>query len=286
MKIYNLFFVLLLILLPMRGWAQSSKGTSFLKEDSIKSELLHVTRQYSVYLPESYAQSKDKEYPVLYLLHGHSHTNRDWGKDANLQEIADRLIDTGKVCEMIIIMPDAGRIQNGYFDMKGWPYERFFFEEFLPSIEKKYRIKQDKSSRVIAGFSMGGGAAAAYAIKHPDLFSSVFAMSALMSLPKQERPQAMDSTFVEFGRSVLANDCIVLINYSDLATLEKLRAIRWFVDCGDDDFLLNVNFLFYKAMEEAKIPCELRVRDGNHNWDYWRASLSLALPFASESFGE
>jgi S-formylglutathione hydrolase FrmB len=131
---------------------------------------------------------------------------------------------------------------------------------------------------------MGGGGAAAYALKHPDLFSSVYAMSALMSLPRQERPQAMDSTFQEFGMSVLANDCIVLVNYADLATLEKLRTIRWFVDCGDDDFLLDVNFSFYKAMREAKIPCELRVRDGNHNWDYWCVSLSIALPFASEVF--
>ncbi|MDD2437968.1 MAG: alpha/beta hydrolase family protein [Massilibacteroides sp.] len=286
MNKFNLVFVLLFILFPAKGSARTQVGTSQLKEDSLKSELLHVTRQYSVYLPESYTQSKSKEYPVLYLLHGHSHTNRDWGKDSKLQEIADGLINAGKVCEMIIIMPDAGRIQNGYFDMKGWAYEQFFFEEFLPSVEKKYRIKRDKSSRAIAGFSMGGGGATAYALKHPDLFSSVYAMSALMSLPEQERPQAMDSTFMRFGRSVLANDCIVLVNYTDLATLEKLRTIRWFVDCGDDDFLLNVNFLFYKAMQDAKIPCELRVRDGNHNWDYWCGSLYLALPFVSKNFGK
>jgi S-formylglutathione hydrolase FrmB len=263
-----------------------------IKIDSMKSEIMKVTRKYSVYLPKSYSVQTEKKYPVLYLLHGWNDTNMGWLDSGHLEEIANKAIDSGTV-EMIIVVPDSGR-KEGYFDKEEWPYETFFFNEFIPFIEKTYRILGDKPHRAIAGYSMGGGGATAYALKHPDMFSSVYAMSALMTLPKQDRATLpkqdsapkVDTKMVEFGKSVLANDCIVLIAYSDEATLEKYRTIRWFVDCGDDDFLLDANFSFYQEMKKAKVPCELRVRDGNHNWEYWKSALYMALPFVSDGFGK
>jgi enterochelin esterase-like enzyme len=261
-----------------------AQTNSQVKEDSVASSVLGVTRKYTVYLPESYARSANKTYPVLYLLHGHSHRNNGWVKDGQLQEIADQNMESGKATEMIIITPDAGSIRNGYFDTKGWDYETFFFKEFIPHVEAKYRISRDKCSRAIAGFSMGGGGAVAYAIKHPEMFTAVYAMSALMSLPKPERRPTMDIEQVEFGRSILANDCVALIAYADEATLKVLRTINWFVDCGDEDFLLDTNIRFYMEMKKAEVPCEFRVRDGDHDWEYWRSALSMALPFVSSSF--
>ncbi len=291
-----LFFAVFAVILSAQAHAFPQAGTneSQIRIDSMVSKTLHVIREYSVYLPESYMKAPDKKYPVLYLLHGHSHSNNDWVTDGKIQEVADLLKGENKTCEMIIIMPDAGSIRNGYFDTKGWNYETFFFEEFIPFVEKKYRIIGKKSDRAIAGFSMGGGGAAAYALEYPDMFSSVYAMSALMTLPKRDRTalSTQDSTpvadpqMVEFGKSVLANDCIVRVSFSDDTSLEKYRTIRWFLDCGDDDFLLDVNFRFYQEMQRAKVPCELRVRDGNHNWEYWRSALYMALPFVSDGFGK
>ncbi len=281
MKRYIFVIVWCLLFSPLQAISLSN---SQVKEDSIKSSVLGVTRKYTVYLPYSYEQSNNREYPVLYLLHGHSHQNNDWADDGKLREIADRHSKKGKSAEMIIITPDAGSIRNGYFNTKGWNYETFFFEEFIPHVETKYRISRDKSSRAIAGFSMGGGGAVAYALKHPDMFASVYAMSALLTLPKQERPATMDAEYAEFGRSVLANDCVALIKHLDRATLEKLRGINWFIDCGDDDFLLDGNVEFYREMKNADVDCELRVRDGDHNWEYWSSALSIALPFISDFF--
>ena len=45
-----------------------------------------------------------------------------------------------------------------------------------------------------------------------------------------------------------------------------LRSVAWFVDCGDDDFLLDRNIEFYQAMRNAGVPCQFRVRDGGHDW--------------------
>ncbi len=286
MNNYRLIIFLCLILFSAGTFAQPAGGSVQVREDSIRSRLLNVTRKYTVCLPESYSRAAGKKYPVLYLLHGHSHRNNDWVKDGRIQELAGRLTAENKACEMIIIMPDAGSIRNGYFDMEKWPYETFFFEEFIPFVEKKYRIAGDQAGRAVAGFSMGGGGAVAYALKHPDMFSSVYAMSALMTLPKQDRPPVRNPEMEEFGRSVLANDCNAYITLIDEATLVKLRNIRWFVDCGDDDFLLEVNCDFYREMQKAKVPCEFRVRDGGHDWNYWRPALCMALSFVSEGFGK
>jgi enterochelin esterase-like enzyme len=281
MKDWKITLILSSLLLPCNIFAQSK-----VVEGCIKSEVLNVEREYSVYLPKSYSILKDRKYPVLYLLHGLYDNNKGWFNGGDLQNIADRIIDDGKADEMIIVVPDASAPKDGYFNVEGWPYETFFFDEFIPFIEKTYRIFNDKSHRAIAGYSMGGGGAAAYALKHPEFFSSVYAMSALMSLPKQKRKPVMDRKMAEFGRSVLANDCISVVSYADETTLKGLRTVHWFVDCGDDDFLLDVNTKFYEEMRNAQVPCEFRVRDGNHNWEYWHSALYVALPFISENFGQ
>jgi enterochelin esterase-like enzyme len=284
MKRFIFFVILCFLLFSGEIFSQSLTGLPQVRVDSMKSEVLNVTRYYSVYLPKSYHTQPEKKYPVLYLLHGLGGNNNSWIEGGQLQDIADRVFDVGNAGEMVIVVPDAGRVKDGYFDVEGWLYETFFFEEFVPFIEKNYRIIADKQHRAIAGFSMGGGGATAYAQKHSELFSSVYAMSALMTLPKQDRVPVMAPEMAEPGQSVLANDCVAYVAFTDEATLEKLRTVRWFVDCGDDDFLLDVNISFYREMQNAKIPCELRVRDGNHNWDYWHAALKMSLPFVSEGF--
>ena len=88
----------------------------------------------------------------------------DWVYRGHVQEVADRLAYSGEADEMVIVMPDAGGdiyagVWNGYFDMPGWSYEKYFFDEFLPYIERKYNILGDKNHRAVAGLSMGGGGA-------------------------------------------------------------------------------------------------------------------------------
>lgn len=252
--------------------------------DSLKSEVLGVSRQFSVYVPKSFASNPDRKYPVLYLLHGVFDNNMGWVMRGHLQDVANRLIDSGEAQEMVIIVPDAGRDWNGYFDMDGWSYETFFFNELMPFVERKYHVIGDKENRAIAGLSMGGGGTTVYAQKHPDLFASAYAMSALMGLPEGGGLPANDKHMAELNRTVIANHCVRFVENADDATKAKLKTIRWFVDCGDDDFLFDVNIEFYQAMRKAQVPCQLRVRDGGHDWEYWHYALYNAIPFVSETF--
>lgn len=265
--------------------------------DTIQSKVLNADRAYNVYLPKSYDTDKDRQYPILYLLHGMLDTNMGWTMRGHVKDVMDQLTASGEACEMIIVTPNAGgNIQkgdwNGYFNMPGWNYEDFFFNEFMPYVESAYRVIGDREHRAVAGLSMGGGGTVSYAQRHPDLFCAAYAMSALMDIPKFPGMQQSDAKPAADDKGALLNEsvrklsCIKFVKDADEATKQQLRSIHWFVDCGDDDFLLNRNIEFVQAMHGAFIPLEFRVRDGGHTWEYWHSALYTCLPFVTRCFGK
>lgn len=257
---------------------------------TIHSNILNADREYTIFLPTGYETNTDRSYPVLYLLHGMNGTHEDWAGRGHLKDVMDQLRAAGEVVDMIVVMPNAGgnineNVWNGYFNMDGWAYERFFYEEFLPTIEKEYRIKGDKANRAIAGLSMGGGGSTSYAQRYADMFCACYAMSALMHYPA---PDASSEKNAMWHMLTAANkySCVDYVNGADEATKEKLRTVSWYIDIGDDDFLFDFNVDFIMAMRKANIPYQLRVRDGAHTWEYWHSALYEALPFVSRIFGK
>ena len=146
---------------------------------SMQSKILNMDRKYAIYLPPDYETSQ-RSYPVLYLLHGGGDDQTGWVQFGEVLHIADKAINSGQATSMIIVMPDANTGRRGYVnDIKGeWRYEDFFFQEFMPFIEKTYRIRPDKHYRAVAGLSMGGEGTFIYALHHPELFSSACPLSA------------------------------------------------------------------------------------------------------------
>jgi len=82
------------------------------------------------------------------------------------------------------------------------------------------------------------------------------------------------------------NSALTFMDNADDAVKEQLRTVAWTLDCGDDDGLLGDTFELYKKMRLSGIKAEFRVRNGVHNWEYWRHSLRQALPFASRNFAK
>lgn len=283
-----IFFFLLSGFLSLRAQGQPQ---STVITDTLYSEVLKSKRAYTVFLPKSFYKDKSRQYPILYLLHGMWENNAVWTARGHTKDVMDRLVASGEACEMIIVTPDAGGgdpniYQNGYFDMPGWNYETFFYTEFLPYVEKKYRVLGDKQHRAIAGLSMGGGGATSYGQRHTDMFCAVYAMSALMSIPEQGAARFDDPNgkLAILTRSVITHSCLNYVALADEQRRETLRSVAWYVDCGDDDFLLDRNIEFYQAMRQAGIPCEFRVRDGGHDWEYWHSALYQCLSFVSRMF--
>ncbi|MBO4634839.1 MAG: esterase family protein [Bacteroidales bacterium] len=260
--------------------------------DSVQSAILGAQVNYNVYLPDSFSQS-EKHYPVVYLLHGLSDNYTAWAQKGNMQTVVDELIGTGEACEMVVIMPNAGgekahETWNGYFNMPGWNYEDFFFKEFIPAVEAKYRAGGSKALRAIMGLSMGGGGSVVYSQRHPEMFSSCYAMSAWLDNANDE-VWPLDSPkdcLYYVANAVHEHSAIAFLDKADDATLQSLRTVAWFIDCGDDDFIFDMSIAFFQKMRDRGIHSELRVRNGVHNWEYWHLALRWSLPFASRNFGK
>ena len=287
---------ILLISLNVFSCAFSQARENLLKGGKVynlkmTSTIMNGERNYSVYLPEGY-ETDTLSYPVLYLLHGLGNTNtKGWVERGNVEYIANRVIAEGKSHKMVIVMPDAGTGGPGYFNREGWLYEDYFFQELIPFIEKEYRVYTDASHRAIAGLSMGGGGTVVYALHHPEMFSSACPMSALVTFPSgsesknkgvlQSNPQLR-----AWAESVIRpeNAPLHIISSATPEQLERYRSVRWYIDCGDDDYLYEGNLELYKLLLQKKIPMQYRVRDGAHNWLYWQSSLPEVMTFISIGF--
>ena len=258
--------------------------------DNLKmnSEILDMERNYAIYLPPDY-ESSSRSYPVLYLLHGLGDDQTGWIQFGEVKKIADNAIINGNATPMIIVMPDANTGEVGYFNIpsKDWMYEDFFFNELMPHVESKYRIKSDKRFRAISGLSMGGGGTLTYALHRPDLFSAAAPLSSATGSTdveeslKRIRRYGFEFTRAEMQSLIKANHPLELIK--DIP-LNKLNSVRWYIDCGDDDYLFEDNSLLHIAFKKRGINHEYRVRDGAHTWTYWRESLPTVLEFVSQGF--
>ena len=126
-----------------------------------------------------------------------------------------------------------------------------------------------------------------YALHHPELFSSACPLSAYIGpLTLADMKAGMErnnqkGTDAEIEAYFKKHNAINLIN--DIKDDNK-KAVRWYIDCGDDDFLYEGNALVHIAMKKKEIPHEFRVRDGAHSWTYWRTALPTVLTFVSEAF--
>jgi enterochelin esterase-like enzyme len=281
MKKLIIVFLICPFLLP----AQSSKVMDML---TVKSKILNMDRKFAIYLPPGYETSQ-RSYPVLYLLHGGGDDHTGWVQFGEVQHIADKAILEGKSTAMIIVMPDANTSRRGYFNsVKGdWKYEDFFFQELMPYVEKTYRIKAEKRYRAVSGLSMGGGGTLMYAMHHPELFSAACPLSASTGPLTMED---MRKNLVRDNPNLSETDLSAYYNrHSAVALVNNMpdstkKSVRWFIDCGDDDFLYEGNAMLHVAMRKKEIPHEFRVRNGAHNWTYWRESLPEVLEFVSMSF--
>jgi len=271
------------VLLSMAFSARAGKVVT----DSLYSATLKSFVKYNVYLPKNY-DVENALYPVIYLLHGLQGDYTDWEVKGNMATVADELIESGEVLPCVILMPNAGdtdifRVQNGYFNVPDWNYEDFFFNEFMPAAEQKYRCISDKQHRAIMGLSMGGGGSTVYAVTHPELFSSCYAMSAW--LDTDVNPNMRPGKFLNTLKSVNEHAPARYIPNAGEEAIREIKTVKWFFDCGDDDDLLHLSVELHDVMTKAGIKNELRVRDGIHNWEYWHTALRMSLPFASRNFG-
>lgn len=235
----------------------NSNGSTVLHDQVIKSKIVGRDMYYTVYLPAGY--SNEKTYPVLYLLHGYGGNQNDWFVYDKLQEQADKAIADFIMPEAVIITPDGNTWM--YLDNvagRSIRYESYFFQEFLPQVEKRFHIKGERQSRMIGGFSMGGYGALYYGITHRDMFSYIYAMSAVIE-----------------GYGV-RNIYEVIQQYPQ----NELPPVT--LELGTRDFFTRENQRLHQQLTAANYPHDYILREGGHDWEFW----SACTPKILKKFGE
>lgn len=133
---------------------------------------------------------------------------------------------------------------------------------------------------------MGGGGTFMYALRHAELFSAAYPISAYVGPANLEAAKLrLKAEELKLADSVVSkyyeqHNAISLIN--NMPDDQK-KAVKWYIDCGDDDYLEEGNYLAHRAMLKKEIPHEFRINDGGHNWTYWRTALPKVLEFVSRS---
>jgi len=260
---------------------------------AMQSKILPDKVKFCVYLPPDYENSS-RRYPVVYLLHGYSDKEWAWVQFGEVQMSADQGIEAGEIPPMIIVMPD-GKVTfyvNDYSGVDRW--EDMFIKEFIPFIDANYRTRTEKEFRGISGLSMGGYGSLMFSMRYPDVFVACAAFSAAVwedeELIGSGDSLQYDGFFSTIFGPLVNGDLPVFFRDHhplDLAKnrpVEELKKVRYYIDCGDDDFLINGNMALHKVMKQRQIPHEFRVRDGNHSWPYWRSGITEGLKFIGASF--
>ena len=229
-------------------------------------------------------------------MHGYTDDETGWTQFGEVNTIANEALAKPDCTPIIIAMPDAAA--TWYInDFAGKTrYEDFFIQEFIPYIDSVYKTRSSKRYRAVAGLSMGGYGSLIYAFKHPDLFAACAPLSAAVFTDEEftsfNNERWMGAKFDEVYGKYTEGKSRLNAHYYENSVLKlaasvpaaKLNTVRFYIDCGDKDFLIKGNMALHALLTDQKVNHEFRVRDGVHNWTYWRAALPEVLKFVSQSF--
>lgn len=263
---------------------------------AFRSAILQSSVRYCVYLPASYsaANAKTRKYAVLYLLHGLGGNEQSIALDGEWTALQD-LRHENKAGEFLVVAPDGW--DTFYIDSRDGktPYSDFFVREFVPFVERTYRVRSERAARGITGFSMGGYGALRMAFAHPDLFGSVSAHSgALMRAPPQGVSAGASSGNLAaqllakvFGNPIdrkfwELNSPYVLARKNAAALLK----MKIYFDCGTEDsygFYRGASEL-HETLDSLKIPHEFHLYPGGHSVSYLRAHRDASFEFHWREF--
>jgi len=250
------------------------------KTDTIQvfSPSMNKNIKTCVITPDDYKKS-NKKFPVVYLLHGYSGNYGSWAKD--FKDLARQVDQYG-----FIVIGVDGNFSSWYFDSPIDPtfkYETYVIKELVPFVDKNYKTIASREGRAISGLSMGGHGALYLSFKHQDMFGAAGSMSGgvdIRPFPENWDIKKRLGTLTEFPENWEKN---TVTNMLELVKDNKLKMI---IDCGVDDFFMDVNRELHNKMLTLKINHDYIERPGKHNIEYWENSLKFQLLFFDNFFKE
>lgn len=230
-------------------------------------------RKALIYSPPGY--SKDKKYPVLYLLHGIGGDQKEWLTGGQPQVILDNLYAENKLEPMIVVMPNGramkddratGNIMASDKVQAFATFEKDLLKDLIPYIEKNYPVIKDAEHRAIAGLSMGGGQSLNFGLGNLDKFAWIGGFS---SAPNTKLPAEL---------------------VPDPEVARKKLKLLW-ISCGDKDGLITYSKRTHDYLNTNNVSHIYYVDHGYHDFKVWKNSLYmfsqlLFRPVDVSSFGK
>jgi len=222
-----------------------------------QSKTVGTNRKALIYTPPGY--SKDKRYPVLYLLHGIGGDEKEWLNGGHPQIILDNLYSENKIEPMIVVMPNGRAMKD---DRAGGnimapdkvqafaTFEKDLLNDLIPFIEKTFPVYTDREHRAIAGLSMGGGQSLNFGLGNLDAFAWIGGFS---SAPNTKKPE-------------------LLVPNPDEAK-NKLKLL-W-ISCGDNDGLITFSLRTHNYLLSNDVPHIFYIMPGVHDFNVWKTSLYI-----------
>jgi len=281
----------LLLFLPLAAKAQSRTDCS-----TVNSRILKQTVHYCVQLPADYDAngSTSRRYPVLYFLHGLGQNEQTLFSTGGWSVIDD-LRRQNKISDFLVVAPEGKRTFYINSPRNTLRYSDFFLQEFIPAIERKYRVLPGRKNRAITGVSMGGYGALRFAFAHPETFSAVSAQSAaLITQTPQELSSAgrsgtplgrlMGPAFGEPVNVAHWNENSVFVLAKKNQTGLRSQAI--YFNCGEqDDFGFEDGAAaLHKQLQGEGVKHEYHSYPGDHSLKYFLSHMGEVMEFHSRAF--
>lgn len=267
----KIIIVLVLLVSNALFVTASRVDTLFVTSESMGKELPNL-----VIVPDAYS-AQNKDFPVLYLLHGATGNFSDWlHKVPQLKQYVDKY-------EFIIVCPDGG-FTSWYFDSPidaKMQYETYITKELLTVVDKNYSTIPDRSGRAITGLSMGGHGAFYLAFKHQDIWGAAGSTSGGLDIRPFPNSWDISKRLGTYAENQDAWEKNTVINLVHLLNGKDLKLT---FDCGTSDFFYGANKRMHEKLLERNIPHDYTERSGKHNTKYWANSIKYQLLFFDQFF--
>lgn len=246
---------------------------------SIYSKAMKKSYKCVVVKPDSYANA-DKKFETVYLLHGHSGNFSNWIKLVPLlKKYADDY-------QLLIVCPD-GKFSSWYIDSPvadSMQFETYISREVPAYIDANFHSIKSRNARAITGLSMGGHGGLYLGFRHADFFGACGSMSGALMIDRiTDKRYGIDKILGD-----TSNNLQRYFNYSIMKEMEHYPkdSLAIIMDCGSEDFVIEMNRGAHVKMQTLKIPHDYIERPGTHNWNYWRNAVQYQLLYFRNYFDQ
>lgn len=248
--------------------------------DTIQIQSVHLKKGTKVVVIQpNKTNNLEQAYPVIYLLHGYSGNYATWSK------IAPQLSKTAEDLKVIFVCPDGG-FGSWYFDSpmdSSIKYESYIINELVPYIDKSYPTKASSKYRAITGLSMGGHGGLYLAMRHQDVFGAAGSTSGGVDF--RPFPKNWD---IKKALGNYEDNKDIWYEHTVLKQVDNLanNVLALIIDCGVDDFFLEVNRSLHEKLLKLKINHDYIERPGGHTNAYWSENIDYQILFFKKYFNK